>query len=52
MDVDIELDAEPREVIVPAELAEALDREPDARRGLCRRPGGDRLVASIAARSY
>ena len=32
LDVEIELDTAPREVTVPAELAEALDREPDARR--------------------
>jgi hypothetical protein len=30
--VDIELDTQPREVSVPADFAEALDREPDARR--------------------
>ena len=32
VDVDIELDTAPREVIVPAELAAALDAAPDARR--------------------
>jgi hypothetical protein len=32
VDVDIELDTAPREVTVPAELAAALDGEPDARR--------------------
>jgi hypothetical protein len=32
VDVDIELDAEPREVTVPADLAEALDQDADARR--------------------
>jgi hypothetical protein len=32
VDVDIELDTAPREVTVPAELAAALDAEPDARR--------------------
>jgi hypothetical protein len=31
VDVDIEVDTEPREVAVPPDLAEALDREPDAR---------------------
>lgn len=31
-DVDIELDTEPRTVAVPADLAEALDRDPGARR--------------------
>jgi Bacteriocin-protection, YdeI or OmpD-Associated/Domain of unknown function (DUF1905) len=31
VDVDIELDAAPREVVVPADLAEALTREPGAR---------------------
>lgn len=32
VDVDIELDTEPREVTVPTDFAEALDREPEARR--------------------
>ena len=32
IDVDIELDTAPREVTVPADLAAALDAEPDARR--------------------
>jgi len=32
VDVDIELDAAPREVTVPADLAAALDAEPEARR--------------------
>lgn len=32
IDVDLELDTEPREVDVPADLAAALDRHPDARR--------------------
>ena len=32
VDVDLELDTEPREVAVPPDLAEALDREPEARR--------------------
>ena len=32
LDVDIELDTRPREVTVPADLAEALDGDPDARR--------------------
>lgn len=32
VEVDIELDTEPREVIVPSDLAEALDRDPDLRR--------------------
>jgi hypothetical protein len=32
IDVDMELDTEPREVSVPAALAAALDEEPDARR--------------------
>ena len=32
VDVDIELDTEPREVTVPVDLAVALDAEPDARR--------------------
>src|ERR1700742_1116124 len=31
VDVDIELDTAPREVTVPAELAAALERDPDAR---------------------
>jgi hypothetical protein len=32
LDIDIELDTAPREVIVPADLAAALRRHPDARR--------------------
>jgi hypothetical protein len=32
VDVDIELDTEPRQVSVPADFAAALDAEPDARR--------------------
>ena len=32
VDVDIELDIEPREITVPPDLAEALDRNADARR--------------------
>jgi hypothetical protein len=32
VDVDIELDTAPRDVAVPADLAAALDAEPDARR--------------------
>jgi len=32
VEVELELDLEPREVVVPADLAEALDGEPDARR--------------------
>jgi len=32
VDVDIELDTEPREVTVPPDLAEALEREVDAKR--------------------
>jgi Bacteriocin-protection, YdeI or OmpD-Associated/Domain of unknown function (DUF1905) len=32
VDVDLELDTQPREVTVPPELAAALDREPEARR--------------------
>jgi hypothetical protein len=32
VDVDIELDAEPRELTIPADLAAALDQRPDARR--------------------
>ena len=32
VDVEIELDTEPREVTVPPDFAEALDRDPDARR--------------------
>ena len=31
VDVDVELDTAPREVMVPADFADALDREPDAR---------------------
>jgi len=36
VDVDIELDTEPREVTVPADFAEALDRDADARRAFDR----------------
>lgn len=32
VDVDIELDTEPRQVTVPDDFSEALDREPGARR--------------------
>ena len=32
VDVDVELDTEPRVVTVPPDFAEALDRQPDARR--------------------
>jgi len=32
VDVDVELDTEPRKVTVPADFADALDRVPDARR--------------------
>jgi hypothetical protein len=32
VDVDIELDTAPREIVVPADLAAALDAEPEARR--------------------
>ncbi|HZD38931.1 MAG TPA: YdeI/OmpD-associated family protein, partial [Actinomycetes bacterium] len=32
VDVDLELDAEPREVTVPPDLAEALGRDPEAKR--------------------
>jgi hypothetical protein len=32
VDVDIELDTEPREVTVPPDLADALDRDADARK--------------------
>jgi Bacteriocin-protection, YdeI or OmpD-Associated/Domain of unknown function (DUF1905) len=32
VDVDIELDTAPREVTVPPDFADALDRDPDARR--------------------
>ena len=31
VDVDIELDTEPREVTVPADFADALDRDPEAK---------------------
>jgi Bacteriocin-protection, YdeI or OmpD-Associated/Domain of unknown function (DUF1905) len=31
VDVDVELDSEPREVSVPADFAEALDRDPEAK---------------------
>jgi hypothetical protein len=32
VDVDLELDTEPREVVVPPDLSEALESEPDAKR--------------------
>jgi uncharacterized protein YdeI (YjbR/CyaY-like superfamily) len=32
VDVDLELDTEPREIAVPPDLADALDRDLDARR--------------------
>jgi hypothetical protein len=32
VDVDLELDTAPREVVVPSDVAAALDRDPDARR--------------------
>ena len=32
VEVDIELDTEPRELSVPRDLSDALDRDPDARR--------------------
>jgi hypothetical protein len=32
IEIDLQVDTEPREVDVPADLAAALDREPDARR--------------------
>jgi len=38
VDVDIELDTQPREVNVPADLAAALDHEPDARQAFDRMP--------------
>ena len=43
VDVDIELDTEPREVNVPADLAAALDHEPDARRAFDGMPYSHRL---------
>jgi hypothetical protein len=50
VDVELELDTEPREVAVPPELAELLEREPDAKRtfeGLSY-SGKQRLVGPIA----
>lgn len=38
VDVDIELDTEPRDVTVPADFAEALERETDAKRFFDRLP--------------
>jgi len=32
VEVDVELDTEPREVVVPADFRDALDRDPDAKR--------------------
>jgi hypothetical protein len=43
VDVDVELDTEPREVNVPADLAAALDHEPDARQAFDRMPYSHRL---------
>jgi len=43
VDIDIELDTEPREVNVPADLAAALDHEPDARQAFDRMPYSHRL---------
>ena len=38
VDVHLELDTEPREVAVPADLAQALDAEPEARQAFDRLP--------------
>ncbi len=43
VDVGIELDTEPREVNVPADLAAALDHDPEARRAFDRMPYSHRL---------
>ena len=43
VEVDVELDTEPREVSVPADLAAALDREPSAREAFGRMPYGHQL---------
>ena len=43
VEVDVELDTEPREVSVPADLAAALDREPGAREAFARLPYSHQL---------
>ena len=43
VEVDVELDTEPREVSVPADLAAALDRAPAARQAFGRMPYSHRL---------
>ena len=43
IDVDVELDTEPREVIVPADFAAALETDPDARAAFDRRSYSHRL---------
>jgi hypothetical protein len=43
VDVDLELDTEPREVSVPADLAEALERDSEARRVFDALPYSHRL---------
>jgi uncharacterized protein YdeI (YjbR/CyaY-like superfamily) len=50
VDVELELDTEPREVAVPPELAELLEREPDAKRTFeaLSYSGKQRLVGPIA----
>jgi hypothetical protein len=49
IDVDIEPDTEPREVTVPPELADALDRDPDARHSFdaLSHSGKQRIVTPI-----
>jgi len=54
VDVDIELDTAPREVVVPAELAAALDAEPKAREtfdGLSNSNKGWHVSQVIAAKT-
>ena len=43
VEVDVELDTEPREVSVPADLAAALDEEPSARDAFGRLPYSHQL---------
>jgi uncharacterized protein YdeI (YjbR/CyaY-like superfamily) len=42
LDVDVELDTEPRELRLPTDFAEALDADPEARRFFDRRSYGNR----------
>jgi len=48
VDVDVELDMEPREVTVPPDFATALDRDPDDRQAFDRLPYSHRLSHVLA----